>query len=113
MPRPVLCDEVFCAAAVERVPGGCVPFPGKSAGDFFRRERSVPADEGEQLPLQCRGEESVLFRRIFLCHRGDSIRFLREFQRRGTCPAASGRFVLFRGFLALTNRELNFIISEV
>ncbi len=94
MPRCVLRDEVLCEAAFERVPGG--RRIGEIAGDFFRRERPA-SDEGEQLPLQCRGEENVLFQRIFLCHRGDSIRFLREFQQaRNVCSFASERLAFFR-----------------
>ncbi len=85
MPRAVLRDEVLCEAAVECVErGGRVR---KIAGDFFLRERFASVDEGEQFPLQCRGEEVVLFRRIFSCHRADFIRFLREFQRRQTVDA--------------------------
>ena len=67
MPRCVLRYEVLCEAAFERVPGG--RRIGEIADDFFQRERPA-TDDGEQLSLQCRGEESVLFRRIFLCHRG-------------------------------------------
>ena len=80
MPRCVLRDEVLCKAAVECVLGS--RRIGERTGDSFRRERPA-TDEGEQFPLQCRGEEVVLSRRIFSCHRADSIRFLREFQRAG------------------------------
>lgn len=69
MPCFVLFDEMLYKASVERVPGGCVLFSGKSADGFFCRERPVPVDEGEQFLLQRRGEEVVLFRRIFSCHR--------------------------------------------